>query len=91
MEAPVQSIALNVSMETTYAVIFAHKGKSNTVSGTIKNLFVCTHNINKTLCFYLEQERFTKRNRKTANKSLTDMINITIESLKLLLIEINKN
>ncbi len=29
MEAPAQSIAF-FSMETTYAVIFAHKGKSNT-------------------------------------------------------------
>ncbi len=49
MEAPVQSIAF-FSMETTYAVIFAHKGKSNTSFGTVKGLllFVCTHNINKT-------------------------------------------
>ncbi len=49
---------------------FVHKGKSNTSFGTVKGLllFVCTHNINKTLCFYkiknksscLEQERFTK-------------------------------
>ncbi len=29
METPAQSIAF-FSMETTYAVIFAHKGKSNT-------------------------------------------------------------
>ncbi len=51
MEAPVQSIAF-FSMETTYAVIFAHKAKSrpNTSFGTAKGLllFVCTHNINKT-------------------------------------------
>ncbi len=35
-----------------YAVIFAHKGKNNTLFGTVKGLFVlvCTHNINKTLC-----------------------------------------
>ncbi len=48
MEAPAQSIAF-FSMET-YAVIFAHKGKSNTSFGTVKGLllFVCTHNINKT-------------------------------------------
>ncbi len=47
MEAPVQSIAF-FSMETTYAVIFAHK--SNTSFVTVKGLllFVCTHNINKT-------------------------------------------
>ncbi len=66
-----------------YAVIFAHKGKSNTSFITVKGLllFVCTHNINKTLCFYkikktnmmpflpsrLEQERFTKINRNSAN------------------------
>ncbi len=33
-----------------YAVIFAHKGKSNTSFGTVKGLllFVYTHNINKT-------------------------------------------
>ncbi len=29
-------------METTYAVIFAHKGKSNTSFGTIKGyIFIC--------------------------------------------------
>ncbi len=50
METPAQSIAL-FSMETTYAVIFAHKGKSNTSFVTVKFLFVCTHNINKMLCF----------------------------------------
>ncbi len=35
-----------------YAVIFSHK--SNTAFGTVKVLLllVCTHNINKTLCFY---------------------------------------
>ncbi len=49
MEAPVQSIAF-FSMETTYAIIFAHKSKSNTSFVTVKGLllFVCTHNINKT-------------------------------------------
>ncbi len=42
------------------------------------------------MCFLpsrLEQERFTKMNRKSAN---TDMINIFIESFKLLLNEINQ-
>ncbi len=38
----------------------------------------------------LEQERFTKMNRKSANTCLTDMINISIESFKLLLNEINQ-
>ncbi len=38
----------------------------------------------------LEQERFTKMNRKSANTCLTDMINISIESFKLLLKEINQ-
>ncbi len=70
---------------------------------------VCTNNINKLLCFYkikktnmmhflpsrLEQERFKKMNRNSANTCLTDMINISIESFKLLLNEIkqieNKN
>ncbi len=52
---------------------------------------MCTHNINKTLFFYLKQERFIKMNRKTANPCLTDMINISIESFKWLLNEINKN
>ncbi len=49
MEAPVQSIAF-FSMETSYAVIFAHKSKSNTSFVTVKGLLlsVCTHNINKT-------------------------------------------
>ncbi len=57
--------------------MFAHKGKRNTSFGTVKGLllFMCTHNINKTLYFYkikktillflpshLEQERFTKMN-----------------------------
>ncbi len=77
-----------------YAIIFAHKGKSNTSFGTVKGLllFVCIHNINNTLCFYkinrktedglpsrLEQERFTMMNR--------NMINISIESFKLLLLK----
>ncbi len=99
MEAPAQSIAF-FSMETTYAVIFAHKGKSNTSFGTVKGLLlcVCTHNINKTLCFYkikkinmmhflpsrLEQERFTQIYQNSVNTCLTDMINISIESFKLL-------
>ncbi len=41
-----------------YAVIFVHKGNSNTSFGTVKGLllFVCTHNINKTLCFYKIQK-----------------------------------
>ncbi len=89
-----------------YAVIFAQKGKSNTSFGTVKGLllFVCTHNINKTLCFYkitktnmmrflpsrLEQERFTKMNRKSVNTCLTDMINISIERFKLLINKINQ-
>ncbi len=38
----------------------------------------------------LEQERFKKMNRKSANTCLTDMINISIESFKLLLNEINQ-
>ncbi len=38
----------------------------------------------------LEQEHFTKINRKSANTCLTDMINISIESFKLLLNEINQ-
>ncbi len=38
----------------------------------------------------LEQERFTKINWKSANTWLTDMINISIESFKLLLNEINQ-
>ncbi len=35
-------------------IIFAHKGNSNTSFGTVKGLllYVCTHNINKMLCFY---------------------------------------
>ncbi len=39
---------------------------------------------------HLEQEHFTKMNRKSANTCLTDMINISIESFKLLLNEINQ-
>ncbi len=45
------------------------------------------------MCFLpscLEQERFTKMNRKSANTCVTDMINISIESFKLLLNEINQ-
>ncbi len=44
-----QSIAF-FSMETTDAVIFASKSKSNTSFVTVKGLvlFVCTYNINKT-------------------------------------------
>ncbi len=38
----------------------------------------------------LEQEHFTKMNRKSANTWLTDMIHISIESFKLLLNEINQ-
>ncbi len=38
----------------------------------------------------LEQDHFTKTNRKSANTCLTDMINISIESFKLLLNEINQ-
>ncbi len=38
----------------------------------------------------LEQEHFTKMNRKSANTCLTDMINISIESFKLLLNKINQ-
>ncbi len=37
-----------------YAVIFIHEGKRNTSFGTERGLllFVCTHNINKTLCLH---------------------------------------
>ncbi len=38
----------------------------------------------------IEQERFTKMNRKSVNTWLTDMINISIERFKLLLNEINQ-
>ncbi len=38
----------------------------------------------------LEQQHFTKMNRKSVNTCLTDMINISIESFKLLLNEINQ-
>ncbi len=38
----------------------------------------------------LEQERFTKMNRKSANTCLPDMIHISIESFKLLLNKINQ-
>ncbi len=38
----------------------------------------------------LEQEHFKKIHRKSANTCLTDMINISIESFKLLLNEINQ-
>ncbi len=38
----------------------------------------------------LEQEHFSKMNRKSTNTCLTDMINISIESFKLLLNEINQ-
>ncbi len=61
---------------------------------------MCTNNINKTSCFCeiqktmkhflrscLERERFTKMNQKSSN---TDMINISIESFKLLLNKINQ-
>ncbi len=52
MEAPAQSIAFFFQwkqLKIAYAVIFAHKGKSNTSFRTVKGLllFVCTHNINK--------------------------------------------
>ncbi len=41
MEAPAQYLQF-FSMETTYAVIFAHKGKSNTSFRTVKGLvYVC--------------------------------------------------
>ncbi len=39
---------------------------------------------------HLEQEHFTKMNRKSVNTWLTDMINIYIESFKLLLNEVNQ-
>ncbi len=38
----------------------------------------------------LKQEHFTKMNHKSANICLTDMINISIESFKLILNEINQ-
>ncbi len=52
MEMPARSLAF-VSVDS-YAVVFAHKGKSNASFGTVNGLllFVCTHNIDKTLCFY---------------------------------------
>ncbi len=37
-----------------------------------------------------QQQHFTKMNRKSANTWLTDMVNISIESFKLLLNEINQ-
>ncbi len=45
---------LDTGNNLKYAVIFAHKGKSNTSFRTVKGLllFVCIHNINNTLCFY---------------------------------------
>ncbi len=81
---PERSLAffLDNGSNLKYAVIFVHKGKSNTSFLTVKGLllFVCIHNINKTLCFYkikktmmcflpfrLEQERFTMMNRNSAN------------------------
>ncbi len=39
----------------------------------------------------LEQERFTKMNQKSANTCLTDIINISIESIKLQLNEIKRH
>ncbi len=54
------------------------------------HLFGCTHNINKTSCFYLEQKRLTKMNRKTSNTCLTDLINIYLERFKLIINKINK-
>ncbi len=39
---------------------------------------------------HLEQEHFTKMNRKSVNTCLTDMINISTESFKLPLNEINQ-
>ncbi len=54
----------------------------------------CVYKLKKTtMCFLqssLEHERFTKMNRKSANTCLTYMINISIESFKLLLYEINQ-
>ncbi len=74
METPARSLAF-FSVDI-YSVMFAHKGKNNTSFRTVKDLllFVCTHIIDKKLCFYkikktnmmrflpshLEQERFTK-------------------------------
>ncbi len=49
MEAPARSLLFfQWKLKIGYAVIFAHKGKSNTPFGTVKGLllFVCTHNIN---------------------------------------------
>ncbi len=45
------------------------------------------------MCFlpsHLEQEHVTKMNRNSANTCLTDMPNVSIESFKLLLNEINQ-
>ncbi len=42
------------------------------------------------MCRLLLNRSFTKMNRKSANAWLTDMINISIESFKLLLNEINQ-
>ncbi len=85
-----------------YSVIVAHKGKNNALFGTVNGLFlfVCTHNIKKTLCFSkikkanrmqsisLEQEHFTKMNQNSVNNFLTDMMNISIEIFELLQNEI---
>ncbi len=50
MEAPAQSLTFFLNNNLKYAVIFAHKGKSNSSFGTVKGLlllvglllFVCT-------------------------------------------------
>ncbi len=85
-----------------YVVIFAHEG--NTSFGTVKGLllFVCTHNINKTLCFYKIKKTndalsavssWTGALHKNEPKYMPhrhDKYRLSIESFKLLLNEIKQ-
>ncbi len=79
-------------LKIAYAVIFAHKGKSNTSFGNCKGpTFICVHSqyqqnvcfykINKTMMRFLTSR--LEQERKSVNTCLTDMINISIESFKL--------
>ncbi len=87
--------SLNKSGKLKQAIFFAPKGKSMHHSKLQIVVFVCAHNVNKTLCFckikktnrvlIMSRNDSQKLNLNSTNTCLTDMINISIECDTLLL------
>ncbi len=88
-------ISLNKSGKLKQAIFFPPKGKSMHHLKLQIVVFVCAHNVNKTLCFckikktnrvlIMSRNNSQKLNLNSTNTCLTDMIHISIECYTLLL------